>query len=85
LRFTPAGIPVAEVQLKHFGDQTEAQAVRQVEFEIQAIAMGDVAKMAMAAPLGVQLNFRGFLARRSKQSKTLVLHLVGVATSQNTD
>jgi primosomal replication protein N len=47
--------------------------------------MGEIARIAMAAPMGSQLGFRGFLARRSRNSKTLVLHLVGMAASQDTE
>jgi primosomal replication protein N len=85
LRYTPAGIPIAELQLKHCSEQMEAQSVRQVELEVQAVAMGEIARIAMAAPMGSQLGFRGFLARRSRNSKTLVLHLVGIAASQDTE
>ncbi|CAN5386346.1 primosomal replication protein N [soil metagenome] len=81
LRYTPAGIPVVEFTLDHRSEQIEAGSARVVEFEAPAIAIGDVARQVEAAPMSAQLGFEGFLARRSKQSRTLVFHVTGFASA----
>ncbi len=79
LRYTPAGIPVVEFTLDHRSEQVEAGTARTVEFEAPAIAIGEIARQVDAAPMSAQLGFTGFLARRSKQSRTLVFHVTGFA------
>jgi len=44
LRYTPAGIPIATAVLMHSSEQTQAGTQRQIEFEISAIAAGDISK-----------------------------------------
>ncbi len=78
LRYTPAGIPVIEFRLLHTSEQVEAEIARQVEFEAHAIAIGTVSRSIAAAPMGVALEFQGFLAAKSKQSKALVFHVTAI-------
>ncbi|HJU99410.1 MAG TPA: primosomal replication protein N [Burkholderiaceae bacterium] len=75
LRFTPAGVPVSEGVLEHSSEQIEAGALRQVECEIQVIALGDAARWLQAVPLGGAVKLTGFLAAKSRHSKTPVLHV----------
>jgi len=44
LRYTPAGIPVIDLKLAHSSAQMEAGTKRQVELQIDAIAMKELAK-----------------------------------------
>ena len=75
LRFTPAGVPVTELKLDHRSEVQEAGGTRSVEFEAAAVALGDLARQLQAAPMDSVLLFQGFLARKSRQSKTLVFHI----------
>ena len=74
LRYTPAGIPVAEFSLRHASTQQEAGRPRRVALDLKAIAFGVVAtQLANALPQGPVVA-RGFLASRSQRSTEIVLH-----------
>jgi len=75
LRYTPAGIPIMSAKLQHGSEQEEAGIPRQVEFEIAAIAAGDISGRIGRAELGKPYRFTGFLARKNRNSKSLVFHL----------
>ena len=75
LRHTPAGVPVAEATLQHTSEQLEAEVMRQVSMEVSLIALGQTARWLDAAPLANMVSCSGFLAPRSRHSKTLILHL----------
>ncbi len=76
LRYTPAGIPIASAILTHSSQQTEANTKRLVEFEISAIAAGEISKRFMDIELGVVMAFTGFVSRKNRNSKSLVFHIV---------
>ncbi|MES2069548.1 MAG: primosomal replication protein N [Pseudomonadota bacterium] len=76
LRYTPAGIPIASAILAHSSQQTEANTKRLVEFEISAIAAGEISKRFMDIELGAVMAFTGFLSRKNRNSKSLVFHIV---------
>lgn len=48
---------------------------RKVMLEINVIALGDQARWLQAAPLGQSVTLKGFLAAKSRNSKTPVLHI----------
>ncbi len=75
LRHTPAGLPVAEARLNHESEQLEAGLSRRVVCEIPLLALGPGANWLNAAPLGAAVRVTGFLAARSRNSRTLVLHV----------
>jgi primosomal replication protein N len=77
VRYTPAGVPVLQLQLSHSGEVTEAGKARQVEFEIQALALGDTALSLDRSALGETLHFSGFMARKTRNSKHLQFHISG--------
>jgi len=76
LRYTPAGIPIVGGILQHGSMQTEARVDRQVEFEISAVAAGEISGRFANAELGAMYRFTGFLARKSRHSKALVFHII---------
>jgi primosomal replication protein N len=78
LRFTPAGVPVVEAQIRHRSDVIEAGVPRTLEFLVSAIGLGPIAGALEHEPLGVQLDLAGFVAPRSRRSSKLVLHLTGL-------
>ncbi len=75
LRYTPAGVPALELVLEHESQVQEAGQARRVNFQTQAIALGDVAHMLVDVPLGATLEIEGFLAASRQGSSRLVLHI----------
>lgn len=75
LRYTPAGIPLLSFVLHHLSEQIEAGMKRRVECDVNAVAMGELAKQSQAVKVGTQLKVSGFIAKRSLKSTQLVLHL----------
>jgi len=73
LRYTPAGIPLLSVVLRHASEQIEAGMKRKVECEVNAVILGDLALKGLK--IGVQIIAQGFLARRSLKSTQLVMHI----------
>jgi primosomal replication protein N len=73
LRYTPAGIPLLSVSLRHVSEQFEAGMKRKVECEVNAVALGDLALTALQ--LGSHIQATGFLAKRSLKSTQLVMHI----------
>lgn len=73
LRYTPAGIPLLSVVLRHVSEQIEAGMKRKVECEVNAVALGDLALKSLK--LGSNILAIGFLARRSLKSTQLVMHI----------
>jgi primosomal replication protein N len=78
LRYTPAGIPIASGKLQHASKVVEAGVERQVEFEIAAVAAGEISGRFNHAELGVIYQFSGFLARKNRNSKSLVFHIIEI-------
>jgi primosomal replication protein N len=76
LRYSPAGVPIVSATLAHSSQQVEAGVARQVEFEIAALAAGEISGRFARAELGAVHKFTGFLARKNRNSKALVFHIV---------
>ena len=76
LRYTPAGIPLVSAHLLHASQQTEAGIDRSIAFEIAAIAAGEISGRFNRTVLGATYRFTGFLARKNRNSKTLVFHII---------
>ena len=74
LRYTPAGLPLLSVVLRHVSEQLEAGMKRKVECEVNAVALGDLALKSLIQ-LGAHLQVTGFLAKRSMKSTQLVMHI----------
>jgi primosomal replication protein N len=62
--------------LQHSSQQTEAGIQRLAEFEIPAVAAGEISSRFNQAPLGGLYQFTGFLAKKSRNSKSLVFHII---------
>lgn len=76
MRYTPAGIPIMSVRLSHQSQQHEAGTIRTVECDIFSLAAGDIAGRLEQVKLGESFRFTGFLARKNRNSKSLVFHIV---------
>lgn len=75
IRYTPAGIPVITARLQHRSQQTEALMERTIEFEMPAVAIGEIAGRVEKLEPGQIQRFIGFMAKKSLKSKTLVFHI----------
>jgi len=75
MRYTPAGIPIVSARLTHSSEQLEAGIPRQIEFDVAALAAGEISGKFNQAALGQAFRFTGFLARKSRNSKSLVFHV----------
>jgi primosomal replication protein N len=75
LRYTPAGVAVAEFKISHVSRQLEAGKPRQVECEIAAVALGQMAEVVSGIASGTAVKLVGFLAKKSRMSMQLVLHV----------
>ena len=74
LRHTPAGVAVLKFRLQHDSSQMEAGGERKVSCELAAVAFEREAKLLAVAKLGSDVKVNGFLAAKSRTSRTLVLH-----------
>ena len=75
VRYTPAGLRVQELGFQFAGTVVEAGFERQLDFEFDAIAVGDVAGQLASVALGTELGLSGFFAPVSKRAKRLRLHI----------
>ena len=75
LRHTPAGVPILTLSIKHESTQSEGGVSRRVSFEVDAVAVGDIAQRMDALQAGRRVHLRGFLTSRSRLSARIVLHV----------
>lgn len=86
LRYTPAGIPLLSVVLRHVSEQVEADMKRKVECEVNAVALGDQLLGSPALKglkVGSHIQASGFLAKRSLKSTQLVMHINNIVHISN--
>jgi primosomal replication protein N len=76
LRYTPAGVPIVAATLTHSSQQEEAGMARLTEFDIHAVAAGEISGRFSQAELGAVYQFSGFLAKKNRNSKALVFHII---------
>ncbi|WP_036665782.1 primosomal replication protein N [Paludibacterium yongneupense] len=75
LRYTPAGMPVLEMWLGHHSRQQEAGFERDVNCEIQAVLVGEIASRWAGKLVGRDVDVAGFISQRSMKNPRLVLHI----------
>jgi primosomal replication protein N len=75
VRYTPAGIPIASCTLQHRAEVVEAGIARQIELTLQAVAAGEASGKLERVEMGVETLFTGFLAKKSRNARTLVFHI----------
>ena len=74
LRHTPAGLPLLQFKLAHKSVQIEAGFRRQVECEMNCVALGEIASQLSRESAGAGISVTGFLNRKNRMSAQLVLH-----------
>jgi primosomal replication protein N len=75
VRYSPAGVPIAEAVILHRSSQTVATQARQVECELTVQASGTLATQLAQLTAGAQVKLEGALNRRSVKSRQLILIL----------
>jgi primosomal replication protein N len=75
LRYSPAGVPIAEAVLSHRSTQTIGQHARQMECELSVQASGSLAGTLGKLNNGDRVKLEGALSRRSLNSRQLILIL----------
>jgi primosomal replication protein N len=75
LRYTPAGIPRIGLKIRHISTQQEAGISRQLQCDVPAVALGEVAQQLSRLKVGQSVSVEGFLAQRSLRVAQLVLHI----------
>jgi primosomal replication protein N len=72
IRYSPANIPIRNLTI-HFEDSSKKHFFKFVEFEINAVVIGDLVKEDFK--INETYQFKGFLDRKSKKSNQLVFHI----------
>jgi primosomal replication protein N len=72
IRYTPANIPIRNLTI-HFEDSSKKHFFKFVEFEINAVVIGDLVKEDFR--INETYQFKGFLDRKSKKSNQLLFHI----------
>ncbi|MDP2111581.1 MAG: primosomal replication protein N [Thiobacillus sp.] len=75
VRYSPAGVPIAEAVVLHRSSQTVATQARQVECELTVQASGTLASQLAQLNTGTQVKLEGALNRRSVKGRQLILIL----------
>ena len=76
LRFTPAGLPVLGMRIKHQSKQSEAALSKTVNLEIEAVVIGKLTETVFK--LGDKSLFHGFLEKRSLKSNQIIFHITQI-------
>jgi len=66
---------VQELGFRFTGTTVEARSERHLDFEFDAIAVGEVAGRLAKVALGTKLLLDGFLAPASRRSRRIRLHI----------
>jgi primosomal replication protein N len=73
VRYSPAGVPIAEAVIQHRGSQDIAGQARQMECELTVQASGLLATQLAQMSNGAEVKLEGALNRRSVNSRQLIL------------
>ena len=77
LRYTPAGLPALDLELKHESQVLEDGLPRRVSLEIRAVAIGDITRRLGALALGHSGEFAGFLSA-GRNKRGLLFHVTAL-------
>jgi len=72
IRYTPANVPIRNLTI-HFEDLSKKFFFKFVEFEINAVVIGDLVKEDLM--IDETYQFSGFLDRKSKKSNQLLFNI----------
>ncbi len=74
MRYTPAGLPALDFELKHESELSGDGQPRKVALQIRAVAIGRIAAPVAAMDLGDEGSFGGFLAA-ARNGRGLLFHV----------
>ena len=74
MRYTPAGLPVLDLSLKHESELAQDGQPRKVSVEIKARAIGAITQRVAALEIGSTHGFAGFLGSQ-RNGRGVVFHL----------
>ena len=74
LRYTPAGLPALDLNLRHESQVTQDGQPRKVSVEIRARAIGEITRRVSALELGSEHGFAGFLGSQ-RNGRGVVFHV----------
>jgi primosomal replication protein N len=77
LRYTPAGLPALDFELKHESELSEDGQPRKVSMQIRSVAIGRITHSLAALELGSAGSFAGFLAA-ARNGRGLVFHVTAL-------
>ena len=77
LRYTPAGLPALDFELKHESELSEDGQTRKVSMQIRSVAIGRITHSLVALELGSAGSFAGFLAA-ARNGRGLVFHVTAL-------
>ena len=77
MRYTPAGLPVFDLSLKHESQVMQEGHLRQVSVEIKARALGSITARLAHAELGSSHGFAGFLGSQ-RNGRGIVFHVTEI-------
>lgn len=75
LRYTPAGVEVLDLRVKHASTQVLASHAQQIELELQCVAFADLAQSLQHVQAGQALHLVGYLMPNRRGSRTLKLNI----------
>lgn len=78
MRYTPAGLPALDFELKHESQLSEDGQPRKVSLQLRAVAIGRIAEPLTALELGSEGHFGGFLAA-ARNGRGLLFHVTEFA------
>jgi len=76
-------MPIVNAVLQHRSQQVEAGIARLSEFEVSAVAAGEISGRFSQTPLAGLYQFTGFLNKKSRNSKSLVFHIIDFSAVQD--
>jgi primosomal replication protein N len=82
LRYTPAGLPVQDFELKHDSELSENGQARKVSMQIRSVAIGQITQAVAAMELGSAGQFAGFLDS-ARNGRGLMFHVTALEPSSN--
>ncbi len=74
LRYTPAGLPVLDLSLKHESELMHNGQVRRIALEIKARGIGDITQTLGRLEMGTSHGFAGFLGPQ-RNGRGVVFHV----------
>ncbi len=76
LRYTPAGVPIRELEFTHQSTVTEGDYPKQLHFTMRAKIVGEHTEVDLQ--IGQEYEFVGFLAPMSAKSSQIRLHIQAI-------